>query len=52
MANVYDIPFTINHTSIGINQLENACAFYEDVHATIGATKKEILSLAVELISF
>ena len=48
MANIDDIPSIINHISIGTNQLENACAFYDKVLSTIGATRKlEIPGFAV-----
>ena len=48
MANIDDIPSIINHISIGTNQLDDACSFYDKVLATIGATRKlEIPGLAV-----
>ncbi|WP_375748428.1 VOC family protein [Vibrio sp. HN007] len=36
-----DIPSIISHLSLGTNQLENAINFYDEVLATIGASRQE-----------
>ena len=46
--NADDLPSIINHVSIGTNRLEDACAFYDRVLGTLGATRKlEIPGFAV-----
>jgi len=43
-----DIPSIVNHVSIGSNDLDRALAFYDQVLATVGASRKlEIPGIAV-----